>query len=147
LKTLIICVSIYQANTRKIAETIAEPLNATLLEPEELAVDTIKNYDLIGFGSGIYWGRFYKRLRNFIKELPVLEGKKAFLFSTCGHGEPLYKSLEKLLQKKGYPTVGKFSCLGYNTFFLSRFLGRLNKGRPDAEDHKRAREFAENLTK
>ncbi len=147
MKILIICVSIYQANTRKIAETMAETLDAIILEPEEVHVDTLKDYDLIGFGAGIYWGRFYKRLRNFIKELPVLEAKKAFLFSTCGHGEPPYKSSEKLLQKKGYTTVGKFSCLGYNTFFLSRFMGRLNKGRPDAEDHKRARKFAENLTK
>ncbi len=145
MKTLIICVSIYQSNTRKIAGTMAETLDATLLEPEEVQVDTLKDYDLIGFGSGIYWGRFYKRLRNFIKGLPVLQDKKVFLFSTCGHGEPPYKSLEKLLQKKGYTTIGKFSCLGYNTFFLSRFLGRLNKGRPDTEDYQRAKEFAESL--
>jgi flavodoxin len=145
MKTLIICVSIYQANTRKIAQTMAETLNAALLEPEEVEVDTLNNYDIIGFGSGIYWGRFYKRLRNFVKELPASPEKKAFLFSTYGHGEPPYKSLEKLLQKKGYTIVGKFSCLGYNTFFLSRFLGRLNKGRPNTEDYKRAREFAESL--
>jgi len=145
MKTLIICVSIYQANTHKIAKVMAEALNATLLEPEDVEVNTLKDYDLIGFGSGIYWSRFYKRLRNFIKKLPALPDSRVFLFGTCGHGEIPSRPIEKLLQKKGCTVVGKFSCLGYNTFFLSRFLGRTNRGRPDTTDFKRAREFAESL--
>jgi flavodoxin len=144
LKTLIIYVSIYQANTRKIAETMKETLDATLLEPEEVQVDTLNDYDLVGFGSGIYWGRFYKRLRNFIKKLPVLENKKAFLFATCGNETPT-KSIEKILVKKGFNLVGKFSCFGYNTWFLAKYLKRERKGKPDSEDFQRAREFAESL--
>ena len=145
MKTLIIYVSIYQANTQKIAKVMAEALNATLLEPEEVEVNTLKYYDLIGFGSGIYYGRFYKRLRNFIKELPVLEGKKAFLFATCGHDKMPSKPIEKILTKKGFNIIGKFSCFGYNTWFLAKFIGRQYKGKPDSEDLQRAREFAESL--
>jgi len=145
VKTLIICVSIYQANTHKIAKVMAEALDATILEPENVEVNTLKDYDLIGFGSGIYWGRFYKRLRNFIKKLPALPDSRVFLFGTYGHGEIPSKPIEKLLQKKGCNVVGKFSCLGYNTFFLSRFLGWTNQGRPDTADFERAREFAESL--
>jgi flavodoxin len=147
MKTLIIYVSIYQSNTYKIAKTIAEPLDATLLEPEDVDINTLKDYDLIGLGSGIYWGRFYKRLRNFIKNLPALQGKKVFLFGTNGHGELPAKSLEKILQKKGFNLIGKFSCLGYNTFFLFRFIRRRrrNIGKPDTKDYQRAREFAESL--
>jgi flavodoxin len=145
MKTLIIYVSINQANTQKIAKVMAETLNATLLEPEEVEVNTLKNYDLIGFGSGIYYGRFYKRLRNFIKELPVFEDKKAFLFATCGHDEMSSKPIEKILAKKGFNIIGKFSCLGYSTWFLAKFVGRQHKGKPDSEDLQRAREFAESL--
>jgi flavodoxin len=145
MKTLIVYVSIYQNNTRKIAEVMAETLNATLLEPEEVDLNTLKDYDLIGLGGGVYWGRLYKRLRNFVKGLPVLQDKKVFLFSTYGHGKPPFKPIEELLQNNGYNIVGRFSCLGYNTFFLSRFLGRQNKGKPDAEDYERAKEFAESL--
>ena len=145
MKTLIVYVSIYQANTQKIAEVMAEALDAAISETENVDVNTLKDYDLIGFGSGIYWGRFYKRFRKFIKELPDFQDKKVFLFYTCGHGEISSKPMEKLLQKKGCTIVGKFSCLGYNTFFLSRFLGRVNKGRPNTEDYERAREFAESL--
>ena len=145
MKTLIIYVSIYQANTQKIAKVMAEALNATLLEPEEVEVNTLKDYDLIGFGSGIYYNMFYKRLRNFIKELPVLEGKKTFLFATCGHNEMPSKPIEKKLAKKGFNIIGKFSCFGYNTWFLAKFIGRQYKGKPDSEDLQRAREFAESL--
>jgi flavodoxin len=145
MKTLIIYVSIYQSNTYEIAKTIAEPLDAILFEPENVDINNLKDYDLIGLGSGIYWGRFYKRLRKFIKKLPALQGKKVFLFGTNGHGELPSKSLEKILQKKGFNLIGKFSCPGYNTFFLSHFMGRVNKGKPDTADYQRAREFAGSL--
>ena len=111
MKTLIIYDSIYQENTKKVAEAMAEVLDASLLEPEQVRLDTLSEYDLIVFGSGVYWGRFYKRLRNFIKALPNFQNKKAFIFSTCGHNEIPYKPIEKLLLKKGFNVVGKFSCL------------------------------------
>ena len=145
MKTLIIYVSVSHENTKRIAQAMAEVLDASLLEPEEVETDTLTQYDLIGFGSGIYWGRFYKRLRNFIKELPTLQDKKVYLFGTYGHGKMPSKPMEKLLQKKGCTIVGKFSCLGFNTFLASRILGRSNKGRPNTEDYERAREFAKGL--
>ena len=145
MKSLIIYVSVLQTNTKKVAKAMAEVLDATLLEPEEVEPDTLAEYDLIGFGSGIYWGRFYKRLRSFVKKLPSFQNKKAFIFGTCGHNEIPSKPIEKLLLKKGFDIVGKFSCLGFNTFFLSPILGRSNEGRPNAEDLERAREFAQGL--
>ena len=145
MKTLIIYVSIQQANTQKIARVMADVLNATLLEPEYVEIGTLKDYDLIGFGSGIYYNRFYKRLRNFIKELPVYEDKKAFLFATCGHDEMPSKPIEKMLTKKGFNIIGEFSCFGYNTWFLAPFFRRQHKGKPDSEDFQRAKEFVKSL--
>jgi len=152
MKTLIIYVSVQQGNTKKVASAMADVLNAQLLEPEEVDIDTLSEYDLIGLGSGIYWGRFYKRLRNFVKKMPTFQtfqNKKVFIFSTVGilgHEKSPSKSIEKLLIKKGFNIVGKYSCLGFNTFFLSRIIRRLsNKGRPSIEDLEQAREFAKNL--
>ena len=145
MKTLIIYVSGSHENTKRIAQAMTEVLDASLLEPEEVETDTLSQYDLIGFGAGVYWGRFYRRLRDFVKELPAFEHKNVYLFGTCGHGEIPSKQMEKLLIKKGYTMVGKFSCLGFNTFFLSRILGRSNKGRPNTGDFERAREFAKEL--
>jgi len=145
MKTLIIYVSLFQTNTKQVAKTMAEILDAPLLEPEEVDLDTLLEYDMIGFGSGVYWGRFYKRLRIFVKDLPNFQDKKAFVFGTCGHDERPFKSIEKMLTKKGFHVVGKYSCLGFNAFFLSRFIGRSNKGRPNSEDFERAKEFARGL--
>jgi flavodoxin len=39
-------------------------------------------YDLIGFGSGIYGGKFHQTLIQFIEGLPTFAGKQAFIFST-----------------------------------------------------------------
>ena len=145
MKTLIIYVSISQANTKRVAKVMAEILDATLLEPEEVDVSTLSEYDLIGFGSGIYYNRSYKRLRNFIKELPAFKNKKAFLFATGGHKKIPTKPMEKLLLKKGVDIAGTFSCQGYNTWFLAKLFGVQNKGRPNAEDFKQAEEFAKSL--
>ncbi|MCK4782441.1 MAG: flavodoxin family protein [Desulfobacteraceae bacterium] len=145
MKTLIIYVSLQNANTKRIAKAIAEVLDATLLEPEEIDMSTLQDYDLIGLGSGIYYGRFYKRLRNFVKQLPTCKNTKAFLFATIGHGEAPYKPIKKLLAEKGVEVVGEFSCLGFNTWLLAGLFGRQNKGRPNAEDFERAREFAKSL--
>ena len=148
MKTLIIYVSVQQGNTKKVASAMADVLNAQLLEPEEVDIDTLSEYDLIGLGSGIYWGRFYKRLRDFVKKLPTFQNKKVFLLSTVGvlgHEKFPFKSIEKRLIKKGFTIVGKYSCLGFNTFFLSRILGRSNEGRPGIKDLEQAREFAKNL--
>lgn len=145
MKTLIIYVSVHHANTKRVSKAIAEVLDATLLEPEEIDVSTLQDYDLIGLGSGIYYGRFYKRLRNFVKQLPICKNTKAFLFVTTGHGEAPSKPIKKLLAEKGVEVVGEFSCLGFNTWLLSGLFGRQNKGRPNAEDFERAREFAKSL--
>ena len=145
MKTLIIYVSVSHENTKRIAQAMAEVLGASLLEPEEVEINTLPQYDLIGFGAGVYWGRLYKRLRNFIKELPMLQDKNVFIFGTIGHGKIPSKPMEKLLQKKGCTIVGKFSCLGYDTFLLSRIFGMSNKGRPNTEDFERAKEFAKGL--
>ena len=145
MKTLIIYVSISHANTKRIAKAMAEILDAPLLEPEEVDVSTLAEYDLLGFGSGIHYNRFYKRLRNFIKELPAFKNKKAFLFATGGHEEIPFRPMEKLLVKKGFDIVGTFSCLGYNTWFLSRLFGRQRKGRPNAYDFEQAAQFAKSL--
>ena len=146
MKTLIVYVSISNGNTKRVAQAIAEVLDAKLLEPEEVDVSTLADYDLIGFGAGVYYSRLYKRLRNFIKGLPSpVKSKKVFLFATIGHGKPPTKPMERLLTQKGWDIVGVFSCLGYDKFLLARLFGFQNKGRPNSEDLQQARDFARSL--
>ncbi len=76
MKTLIIYTSIHRKNTEKVAKKMANVLEAKLLTPDEADARTINEYDLIGFGSGIYFRKHHKSLLNFIDGLPAVKNKK-----------------------------------------------------------------------
>jgi len=144
MKALIIYTSIHQ-NTEKIARAMAEVLDAKLVKPSEIEPEELKNYDLIGFGSGIYFWQHHQNLINFVKKLPVLKNKKAFIFSTSGirYGKKIiHFSLRKLLVKKSFQIVGEFNCPGWDTFSFLKIFGGINKNRPNENDLAKARNFA-----
>ena len=74
----------HHKNTEKIANVMEEVLNAKLVKPNEVNINKLSKYVLVGFGSGIYIGEHNKSLLNVIDKLPDLKGKKAFIFSTRG---------------------------------------------------------------
>ena len=125
MKNLIICVSIHHGNTEKIAKAMAEILNAKLAKPNEVTMDELSNYDLIGFGSGIYAGEHHETLLDFADKLFQLQNKKAFIFSTRGilPVRFCHKSLRKKLLEKKFDVIGEFSCRGLLTewLLLARF--------------------------
>ncbi len=145
MKTLVICFSYHHNNTQKIAEVIAKVLDARIKIPRQTNLEELEEYDLIGFGSGIYSGRHHEDLLNLADRLSITT-KKAFIFSTSGVKSAKFHSLliEKL-QAKGYIIVGEFSCKGFNTNSFLKLFGGMNKGKPNDEDLKHAEEFAMNL--
>ena len=152
MKTLIICISISHGNTKKIAKTMAEVLDAEVLEPMNMDVSSLDKYELIGFGSGIYAWKHHKSLLTLIDKLPQTN-IKAFIFSTRGNFirlEPLenyHKDVRNRLVEKGFEIIGEFSCLGFDTSGPLRLVGGKNKGHPDEEDLDTARKFALGIRK
>lgn len=146
MKTAIIYKSIHHGNTKKIAEIMANPLEADLVDLKDIDKDIIKEYDLIGFGSGIYYGKPHKKLMKFVEELNQLENRKVFVFSTSGRGKP-NKWLKETLSDKGFEVIGEFHCKGYDTYGLTKLVGGISKGKPDEEDLKNAEKFANRLKK
>lgn len=150
MKALIIYQSIHHQNTEKIARLISEILGAKLVKPTEIQPAEILNYDLIGFGSGIYFWHHHVSLLNLVKNLPRLENKKAFIFSTSGakYGKKFFhRSLRKLLIKKGFQIIDEFNCPGFDSFGPLKIFGGLNKGRPNENDLEKTRNFALKLLK
>ncbi|MCK4255841.1 flavodoxin, partial [candidate division WOR-3 bacterium] len=84
MKTLIIYTSIHHKNTERIAKVMAEVLEAPLAKPREIDINSLAEYDLLGFGSGIYFGKHHKSLLKLVDKLPNLKGRKVFVFSTSG---------------------------------------------------------------
>jgi len=150
IKTLIICVSIHHGNTQEIAKAMTDVLNADILEPVNVDISNLVEYDLIGFGSGIYGWKHHNSLLNLIDKLPHTN-KKTFIFSTRGNLiriVPLKKyhnELRSRLLKKGFEIIGEYSCLGFDTSGPLGFVGGKNKGHPDEKDLDDARKFAVGL--
>jgi len=146
MKNLIVYESIHHGNTEKIGKAMAEYLNADLIKTNDINVNTLKDYDLIGFGSGIYNGKLHKNVLDLIEKSPTLSNKKAFVFSTSGQGKAKYNNtIEQKLKEKGFEVVGSFACKGYDTFGPFKLIGGIAKGRPNENDIQKAKEFAEKL--
>jgi len=150
IKSLLVVFSYHTMSTMKVAQTIANVLGAQIKHPHEIQSEDLLNYDLVGFGSGIYDAKHHKFLFDLADKLPKIPAKKAFLFSTAGMtgarkvaGD--HSKLRSKLQAKGYDIVGDFGCKGFNTNSFLKYFGGMNKGRPDATDLGRAEEFAHNL--
>ena len=151
MKSLIVCVSISHGNTRRVADRMAEVLDAEVVEPESVDPDRLREHDLVGFGSGIYFMAVHARLRNLVRGLPHVDDIRAFTFFTSGAREiPLLgynKSLRNRLESKGFQVLDSFSCRGFDTVGPFGFIGGINKGRPDDHDLDRAAAFAARLHK
>jgi flavodoxin len=145
MKTLIVYSSVHHGNTKKIAEAMAQELSAELLNTNDKTPASIEQYELIGFGSGIYYGKFHSKLYEMIEKLD-LKGKNVFIFSTSGVGNKKYNDfLHKLLASKGAVIKGSFSCKGYDTFGPLKIIGGISKGHPNEKDLENAKKFARNL--
>ena len=132
-------------NTEKVAKAMAEAINADLRKVEEVTPAMLAEYDLIGFGSGIYYGKHHKTLLDFVAGLPQ-QGKAAFVFSTSGGAlKIMHRELRAALVQKGFEIKGEFTCPGFETIGMFKHIGGFRKGRPNAKDLEKARTFAKGL--
>ena len=154
VKSLVIVFSYHHNNTEKIANACANVLGAEVKTPQQVKPEEIGEYDLVGFGSGIYSATFDPSVLDLADRLPNTAGKKAFLFSTYGAPafianrefiEKNHQQIREKLQAKGYTVIGEFGCAGWNTNSVLKYFGGLKKGRPNAEDLRNAEEFARSV--
>jgi flavodoxin len=150
MNCVLVVFSYHHKNTEKVAKVLARVLDAEIKTPQQTNPEELQEYDLIGFGSGIYGEKHHKSMLDLADKLPQVSNRKAFIFSTSAiMGEKKvakdHSTLREKLQSKGYMIVDEFACKGFNTNSFMRFFGGMNKGRPNAEDLTNAEEFAQNL--
>lgn len=149
-KRVLVVVSYHHKNTDKIAKVFAQIFDAKITSPQEINPEGLQDYDVIGFGSGIYSAKHHEFLLELADKLPKAKGKKVFLFSTAGltNEKKMIKdhsTLKEKLESKGYIIIDDFQCKGYNTNSFLIYFGGMNKGRPNTEDLKHAEDFAKGL--
>lgn len=155
MRTLIVCMSIHHGNTMKIAETLAGEMKAEIKKPNEVKLEDLAAYDLVGFGSGIYDGKHHLGLLALADKLPPGEGKRVFIFSTSGvpvaifgdkflqnYKARAHAALKGRLEAKGYRVLDDLILPGFNTNVFLKYFGGINKLRPNDEDFAIAKSFA-----
>lgn len=142
MKILLIIKSTHQQNTLKIAEAMSEVAPLTVVELENAKNYNFKEYDIVGFGSGIYYGKHDKELMEFIETL-CDKPAYSFVISTSGTNnyQKYNKALISLLKKKNKTVLGSFGCKGLDKFFVFKLFGGINKGHPNEDDFDTAQQF------
>lgn len=157
-------------NTEKIAKSIEEGLkdeDVALKPIKEVDVSSLKNYDLIFLGSGIYASRVDKSLSQLVSAVDDLPKKFVFF---CTHAsldmyQDGFKLVKRKLAKAGSEIIDIFDCMGDNIGLpeatRKAMLNSLPphkrkeaeehqkrlKGRPNTEDLESAKKFAQLIIK
>ena len=116
MKIAVVYASVHHKNTEKLIKTITEKHpEIDLIDATKTVLKDLASYDLIGFASGIFYGKFHKALLRFINDnLPAY--KKTFVIYTCGADRTSYiKDIEGLIKSKDSVLSAHYSCLAYDT--------------------------------
>ena len=141
-------------NTAKIAGEIASAMEAKIISCDAATPEALSNYEVVGFGSGIFDQRHHKKILEIAGNLSEQSGKKVFIFSTSGVSRDVCKknsikdphdALRNILLEKGCDVVGEYNCPGLNKNSVLFLFGGMNKGRPNSDDLLGARKFAQGL--
>ena len=157
-------------NTEKVAKSMKEGLveegqDVTLIPTKEVDTSSLKSYDLVLLGTGVYGGQVGKSLLTIVKNATELPPKMV-LFST--HMQPnvspkFFNRLKRTIEKNNSTVVAEFDCVGEEiglpAALLEKMLGAMPpeqrsqtekwmesiKGRPNDKDLEKAKEFAKSL--
>lgn len=165
MKILIIYYS-QSGNTKMIAEAIKNGLSnekVDLKPISEMDSTDFGKYDLVFLGSGVYASRVHSSVVNLMKEVTEFPAKFIYF---CTHASlKLYQTpfakITKILEKHNCTIIGEFDCVGENKVISleSRMQAisslppeerekalknvKLTEGRPNEDDVKNAKKFAE----
>lgn len=141
MKTVVIYASTHHGNTRKVVEAIEKECDIEVVDATRTHEKDLKEYDLIGFASGIFFTKFSEQVLNFARvNLPV--NKDVFFIATAGN--PMngnFNSIAEIAKDKKCNERGRFQCKGFDTYGPFKLIGGIQKGHPDEADLKAAVEF------
>lgn len=140
VKTLILYESLHHGNTRKLVDAIAAEYPVEICDARSFDGDLSK-YDLIGFASGVAFGKYYNEIYALAIDRMPFE-KDVFFIFTAGTpvGDPA-KDIKTVARQRENRIHGAYCCRGYDTFGPLKLVGGINKGCPTEEDIKGAVDY------
>ena len=144
-KAVIIYASTHHGSTRKLVEAIANQYGIDQIDATKQQYADLSQYDLIGFASGIDFGKFYDCVEQFL-ENKLLEKKQVFFLYTCARVSNRFtETIKSAARKKGAVILGEYGCRGFNTYGPWKMIGGMNKGHPTQEEITEAVRFFESI--
>lgn len=151
MKCLIVFFS--QTNsTRKIAESIGQTIAAygwdvDLKNIKYDKVDNVKEYDLLGFGTPVYYYRLPFLVKDYLESLPDLNNKAVFSFISYGsYFFDVPTEIKNILKDKNTVNIGFFAARGADKYLGYLKQGVLfSEGHPNKKELTQAKKFAQSL--
>ena len=144
-KIAVIYASKHHGSTRKLVDAIAQRHEITRIDAMQQSEADLSEYDVVGFASGIDFGKFYDCVEQFLDEnLP--DGKRVFFLYTCAKPSDRFtQSIKYKAAQKQAVVLGEYGCKGYNTYGPWKLIGGMNKHHPTTEEVEGAVQFFEAL--
>ena len=135
MNTAIVYYSEHHGNTKKLLDAITDAdQSVTLIDVTQQPEADLSSYDRIGFASGIYFSSFAKQIISFA-DANLPENKDVFfIYTHCAPKGGFLKGIREITRKKHCREIGKYRCLGYDTFGPFKLVGGIAKGHPSEEE-------------
>ncbi len=145
MKTVIVYASTHHGNTQKVVEAISKECDVELIDATKVHEKDLREYDLIGFASGIFYSKLSAQVLNFANvNLPM--NKDVFFIATAGNPiKSNFSSILAIAKDKHANERGRYQCKGFDTYGPFKLIGGIQKGHPDETELKEAVEFYKNL--
>ena len=129
-KSILIYASKHHGNTYKLVNAISEKYDIAMIDATKESIVDLQEYEVIGFASGIDFGKFYEEIENFAEaNLPIK--KEVFFLYTCAmERKGFTNSIKEISLKKDAIILGEYGCKGYNTYGPWQLIGGMNKNHP-----------------
>lgn len=147
-KICIVLESNHHGNTQKVINKIKSKYPEVIaLNPNELYLINLEDFDAVCFSSGIYYSTLSKEVLNTYNKVLINDKiKNIFFIYTSGSGSSSF--LTKLISKAKTANkncLGVFSCKGFDTFGPFKLIGGIAKEHPNQIDYDNAIKFFDNI--
>lgn len=129
-------------NTEKIARAIKEAItehDVELLPVTKVDPESLKSYDLIFLGSGIYAFNVSRKVMTLVKKATELPLNFAYFYTheSLKSWPDAFKSVNKIIEEKNCKVLGEFNCCGENLVEKAQEQREAMKSRLSAEESKK----------
>ena len=99
-KAILIYASKHHGNTYKLAKAISEKYEIAMIDATKESIVDLQEYEVIGFASGIDFGKFYEEIENFAEANLPIKKEVFFFIHMCNGKKRIYKFYKRNSIKK-----------------------------------------------